>query len=202
MTLLICSAFLPEIRLLQQHAQTFPNVVTATLGVGLVSAASSISSILENQSITRILFTGTCGLLTPTPIALGAIVRAKTIYSGDVTSFTGENFIPDIMPITVTPTRFMKPKTPLQDCDVFSPLSITHSTGGADVLRKRFPDGVAENLECFAVAWNAAQREIPFEAILGVSNTIGPVGHAEWLTHHERVSQAVQEWIQFSSIIS
>lgn len=195
MTLLICSAFLPEIQTLQKHTQGSPKVVTATLGVGLVSAASRISSIMEYLSVSRILFTGTCGILMPSLISIGDIVRAKTIYSGDVESFNGENRIPDIMPTTVPPARFITPRKPVQDCDVLSPLSITHSKGGANVLRKQFPDGIAENLECFAVAWNAAQRGIPFEAILGVSNTIGPAGHAEWTAHHEHTSKITQEMV-------
>lgn len=198
MTLLICSAFLPEIRLLQQRTQSSPNIVTATLGVGLVSAASRISSILEYLSVSRILFTGTCGILTPSSISIGNVVRAKTIHSGDVETLGGSNHAPELMPTTVIPARFMNPKTPIQDCDVFSPLSITHSEDGANVLRQRFPSDVAENLECFAVAWNAAQRGVPFEAVLGITNVIGSTGHAEWLTHHDRVSKITQDWIQAS----
>lgn len=193
---------MPEIRLLQQRTRNHPNIATATLGVGLVSASSRISSILEYLSVSQILFTGTCGVLTPSPISIGDIVRARGIYSGDVEAFDGKNYAPDVMPTSVIPARFMTPKSPLQDCDVFSPLAITHSESGASILRQRFPAGVTENLECFAVAWNAAQRGIPFEAIMGVTNIIGSTGHAEWLTHHERVSTAVQEWIQFSLISS
>lgn len=198
MTLLICSAFLPEIQILQKQSQGSPNVFTATLGVGLVSAASRISSIMEYLSVSRILFTGTCGILTPSPISIGDIVRAKMFYSGDVETFAGANLIPEVMPTVVPPARFMTPKNPIQDCDVLSPLSITHSKEGADVLRNQFPEGIAENLECFAVAWNAAQRGIPFEAILGVTNTIGPQGHTEWRAHHEDVSRVTQEWLQAS----
>lgn len=195
MTLLICSAFVPEIRLIQHHTHASPNIVTATLGVGLVSAASRISSILEYLSISRILFTGTGGILTPSPISIGDVVRAKTIHSGDVATFSGDNHTPELMPTTVIPARFLNPKKPMQDCAVFSPLAITHSENGANILRDRFPDGITENLECFAVAWNAAQRGIPFEAILGVTNIIGSTGHAEWLIHHERVSTITQEMI-------
>lgn len=202
MTLLICSAFLPEIQVLRERIAAAPSVVTATLGVGLVSAASRISSILEHHSISRILFTGTCGVLTPAIVSIGDIVRARTLYSGDTGAFDGANHVPDLMPTTVTPARFLEPRRFVQDCDVLSPLSITHSEDGATVLRNRFPDGIVENLECFAVAWNAALRAIPFEAILGVTNIIGPNGHAEWRAHHERVSAAVQAWIQFSLIIS
>lgn len=202
MTLLLCSAFVPEIQVLRDTVAAAPNVVTATLGVGLVSAASRISSILEHHSISRILFTGTCGVLTPSPISIGDVVRAKTVYTGDVAAFSDATLIPDALPTSDAPARFMTPPTPMPECDVFSPLSITHSEDGATVLRHQFPAGIVENLECFAVAWNATLRAIPFEAILGVTNTIGPNGHAEWLAHHERVSIAVQEWIRFSLIIS
>lgn len=193
MTLLICSAFPPEIRDLQERGGK--DWMTTTLGVGLVSAASSIAALLERHPISRILFTGTCGILTPSSISIGDIVRARTIYSDDIDSYAGANHIPDLMPATVAPTRFLAPRKPIQDCDVFSPLSITHSEGGAKTLRERFPDGITENLECFAVAWNAAQRGIPFEAVLGVTNTIGPAGHAEWTAHHEHTSKITQEMV-------
>ncbi len=197
MTLLICAAFPPEIRDIE--GRVTGDVVTATLGVGLVSASSRISQLLERHGISRILFTGTCGILGPSPVSIGDVVRAKTIYSGDGETFNGANHIPDAMPTTVAPTQFLTPQKFIQECDVLSPLSITLSKDGMDALRSRFPDGIAENLECFAVAWNAHQRRIPFEAILGVSNRIGPEGHTEWLEHHERVSQLTQEWLVFHS---
>jgi nucleoside phosphorylase len=194
MSLLICAAFSPEIQFL--HDPAGKDYMTATLGVGLVSAASSIAAVLERHSISRIVFTGTCGALPSTSLTIGDVVRAKTIYLGDIGTLNRTSFIPDIIPTTVTPARFIAMKNTLPESDVFCPLSITQSDTGASLLQKNFPNGVVENLECFAVAWNAAQRKIPFEAVLGVSNFIGPNGHDEWKQHHHRVSHVTQTHIQ------
>lgn len=193
MSLLICAAFPPEIQLL--HDQVEKEYMTATLGVGLVNAASSIASLLERHSISRMIFTGTCGAPLKTALKIGDIVRAKIIHTGDISVWSQDTFIPEIMPTSVTPTRFLPPQNTLHECDVFCPLAITQSQIAAAILRVHFPSAV-ENLECFAVAWNAAQRKIPFEAILGVSNIIGPDGHEEWKTNHAEVSQHVQQYIR------
>lgn len=194
MSLLICAAFPPEIQFLQDQAGK--EYITATLGVGLVSAASSIASLLERHRISRILFTGTCGALPSSGLAIGDVARAKTLHLGDMGIFNRTTFIPDIMPTTVTPTRFLTTKNTLLESDVFCPLAITHADASAALLHTQFPHGVVENLECFAVAWNAAQRKIPFEAVLGVSNFIGANGHNEWLIHHKTVSHTTQQHIQ------
>lgn len=195
MKLLICGAFLPEIEHLQEHYKGNPSIIVAPVGIGAIAAASTTTTLIAHHHPTHILFTGTCGILTPSSISIGDIVRAKTIYSGDIGALSGDNHLPEVMNTPITPTQFITPKNKIPQYDVFCPLAITHSETGAALLRHNFPSGVAESLECFAVAWCAVQHQIPFEALLGVSNTIGPNGHAEWKDHHEHVSRATQEQI-------
>lgn len=184
MTPLICGAVLSEI-------QQIPNAIP--LGIGLVQAAATLSQILERQSVTQILFTGTCGALS---LPVGSIVRAKSVHLGDLSTLSGDSFIPEIMPTIAIPTQFLNLMESTIESDAFCPISITKSERGAALLQKKFPDGVVENLECFVVAQIAAQRQIPCEIILGVSNHIGPSGHEEWLSHHQEVSRKTQSWIQ------
>lgn len=193
MSLLICAAFPPEIDTLQ--ARMGPRIQTATLGVGLVSAAASLGQVLAGQAVTRILFTGTCGALSLDELPIGAIVRARTVHLGDLGILSGDSFLPEVMPRQVTPARFLESAKGAVDFDVFCPLSITQTENGARLLQRKFPQGVVENLECFAVAQLATEQKIPCEIILGVSNQIGPNGHREWLKNHREVSRATQEWI-------
>jgi len=44
----------------------------------------------------------------------------------------------------------------------------------------RLPACDVENLEAFAVARAAAAAGLPFAAILGISNNVGPSAHAAW----------------------
>lgn len=194
MTILICGAFPPEIQDLKKTMAG--DVLVAPLGVGLVNTAATLGQILERHPISCVLFTGTCGALPSSSLTIGDCVRAKTIYLGDLASLTRDAFFPEIMPTTITPTRFLDAPKSLPEMDVFCPLTITQSEAGAGLLQKKFPDGVVENLECFAVAQIAVQRNLPFEAVLGVSNFIGPNGHTEWCTHHTSVSHITQRLIQ------
>lgn len=197
-SLLICAAFPPEIDTLQ--ARMGPEVQVATLGVGLVSAALALGQVLARQAMTHILFTGTCGALSLNELPIGTIVRASTVHLGDLSLLAGDSFLPEIMLKQATPARFLKSAKGVVDAEVFCPLSITQTENGAGLLRKKFPQGVVENLECFAVAQIAAAQKIPCEIIFGVSNQIGPNGHREWLANHQAVSRATQEWI-FKQVI-
>lgn len=195
MKLLICGAFAPEIAQLQHHYEDNPSIIVAPVGIGAIAAASTTTALIAQHAPSHILFTGTCGILTPSPLSIGEVVRAKTIHLGDIGALAGDNHLPEAMTTPITSIHFLDSQNSIPERDVFCPLAITHSETGAALLRQNFPGGCVENLECFAVAWAATQNRLPFEAILGISNTIGPNGHAEWKTHHERVSGVTQKQI-------
>jgi len=71
---------------------------------------------------------------------------------------------------------------------VACPLAITRT---AALARRIAATGAAlENLEAFAVARAAAAARLPFAAVLGVSNIVGPRAHAEWRANHLAASRA------------
>ena len=71
---------------------------------------------------------------------------------------------------------------------VACPLAITQTTA---LARRIAATGAAlENLEAFAVARAAAAARLPFAAVLGVSNVVGPKAHAEWRANHLAASRA------------
>lgn len=49
-----------------------------------------------------------------------------------------------------------------------------------------------EHMETFAVAWACESAGVPFAAILGVTNDVGPGAHAEWLANRAAVQEAVR----------
>jgi hypothetical protein len=73
--------------------------------------------------------------------------------------------------------------------NVACPLAITTSDKAAIAARK-LSGSVLENLEAFAVARAAATARVPFAAILGVANHVGPRGHGEWKQHGPRAAAA------------
>jgi len=73
--------------------------------------------------------------------------------------------------------------------DVACPLAITSRP--APVKRgSRAPACDVENLEAFAVARAAAAADLPFAAILGISNAVGPSAHAAWKRNATRAAAA------------
>ena len=82
---------------------------------------------------------------------------------------------------------------------VACPLAITRSAA----LGRRIAEATGaalENLEAFAVGRAAAAAGVPFAAVLGVANRVGPQGHEEWQRHHRAASRAACQLIaQFLS---
>ncbi|HSZ80968.1 MAG TPA: hypothetical protein VLA14_01740, partial [Polyangia bacterium] len=80
------------------------------------------------------------------------------------------------------------PDAPAATAIVACPLAITQATA---LARRIATTGAAlENLEAFAVARAAAAARVPFAAVLGVSNVVGPRAHAEWRANHLAASRA------------
>src|SRR5690606_4042162 len=50
-----------------------------------------------------------------------------------------------------------------------------------------------EHLEAWAVAWACAQAGVPFAALLGIANEVGPDAHVQWKTHRARAEQAARD---------
>jgi hypothetical protein len=51
----------------------------------------------------------------------------------------------------------------------------------------------AENLEAFAIALACAQRDIPFAAVLGVTNIVGSTGRIDWMRFQRQAAVSVAE---------
>jgi nucleoside phosphorylase len=88
--------------------------------------------------------------------------------------------------------------TGLSVADVACPLGITRALPVAQKLRKA-TGAALENLEAFAVARAAAHANVPFTAILGVANHVGPEGHVQWRQYGDRAAAAacaaVRKWL-------
>jgi purine-nucleoside phosphorylase len=64
-------------------------------------------------------------------------------------------------------------------------------------LGERLGEGwTVEHLEAYAVAWACARSSIPFVAVLGITNTVGPDAHLQWLTHRDQAQSTAREAVQ------
>lgn len=79
--------------------------------------------------------------------------------------------------------------------DVACPLGVTRSTR----LGKRIAaatGALVENLEAFAVARAAAAASVPFAAVLGISNRVGPRSHPQWERHRGAAAAAACQVVE------
>jgi hypothetical protein len=120
------------------------------------------------------------------------VVAARRLFLWADGVATGDAYLPSALPATQESTvalRRITAASGLLLADVACPLAITlrpAPVGGGG----RAPACDVENLEAFAVARAAAAADLPFAAILGISNTVGPSAHAAWKRNATRAAAA------------
>jgi futalosine hydrolase len=150
------------------------------LGVGLIEAALGISEVLA-QKPEAIVLVGSCGAYPGTDLAIGDVVLA------DEAVLVTEGDLPDIVPIRSRPPLF---EMALRHVRVATTTGITVDDARAAAIAKRTGASI-ENLEAFAVARGCERANIPLAMILGVTNTVGSKGRAEWRANAKRIATAI-----------
>jgi purine-nucleoside phosphorylase len=198
---LILSAWEPEVAPLRRllRAEPIAGVVLEPVGVGTVDAAIGAAQAIARVRPRRVIFVGTAGVYP------GAAARALPIGSAAVAgelrlvstaTLRGDAYAPAPLVSAVEPAATVRAalaraatgneSAPVNV--VACPLAITRT---AALARRIAATGVAlENLEAFAVARAATAARVPFGAVLGVSNVVGPKAHAEWRANHLHASRA------------
>ncbi len=189
---LVLSAWEPELSGLQRGLAHMPaaarrSVTVRPAGVGMVEAAVGATRAIADSQPTAVVFVGTAGLYPGRrpDLGLAQVVGARRILLVDAAVMRGQAFVPAPLPIATEVTRSLRERLARQGVllgDVACPIGITKSlTTARQVAREHDCD--VENLEAFAVARAAAAAGLPFAALLGISNAVGPAGHREWKRH-------------------
>ena len=197
---LVLAAWPPELAHLRARLPELParmrrRVTLATVGVGLVEAAIASAGLLADQQPSAVLLVGTAGVY---PGQAAGLVLASAVIAGHIRLLPqilpGQHaFLPAILPTEARSTpalaRTLRRATGLASADVACPLGITATTKAATTAAQL--SGCAlENLEAFAVARAAAVAKLPFAAILGIANHVGPSGHREWEKHAKAAAES------------
>ena len=197
---LILAAWPPELARLRAGLPKLParvrrKMTLAAVGVGLVEAGIGATRLLIEQRPTAVLLVGSAGVYPgfgqEFPPA-GAAVVDKIRLLPEI--LPGKHAIlPAIVPAEAKSSpplvRALCKASGLPRSAVACPLAITASTRAAAAAAKL--SGCAlENLEAFAVARAAAAAGVPFAAVLGIANHVGPQGHREWKLNAARAAAA------------
>jgi len=195
---LVLSAWEPEVaplrRLLRAVKPARGDVALAAVGVGTVDAAVGAATAIARAKPRRVIFVGTAGVYPSAARvhAIGTAALARELRLVSTATLRGDAYHP--APLVATATTDAPLRAALARGDgvptatVACPLAITQT---AALARRIAATGAAlESLEAFAVARAAAAAGLPFAAVLGVSNVVGPRAHAEWRANHLAASRA------------
>jgi futalosine hydrolase len=196
---LVLSAWDPELAGLQRGLATLPAALRQTItarpaGVGVVEAAVGATRAIAETRPTAVVFVGTAGLYPGRrpDLELAGVVAARRVVLVDSAVLRGQAFIPAPLPVITEVSPSLRERLVGRGvlvADVACPVGITKALTAARQIARDL-DCDVENLEAFAVARAAAAASLPFAAILGISNPVGPAGHRAWKRHAEKAAEA------------
>jgi futalosine hydrolase len=206
---LVTAAWPPELRRWHTALARAPElarpVVARTVGVGLVEAALGAARAIADERPWAVVFIGTAGAYPDTgrTLAVGSAVsiRRLTLLSHSVAR--GDGYFPRPLPTEAATDPALRDAiekaAALPWANLACPLAITRSLAAG---RRAEGDAapLLENLEGFAVARAAAAASLPFAAVVGVANAVGPRGHHQWkrsaATAAASACDALIRWLQ------
>jgi len=203
---LIVSAFAPEMAPLvawlgapAQRAMR-SGVICQPAGIGAVAAAAGAAEAIARARPRAVVFVGTAGSYGDTP-AIGAVAVARRIILAATAVLRGEAYLPGPMPHELTTDaglrRALRRSRRTHVADIATTLGITRRRPLA--TRLSATGATVENLEAFAVGRAAARANVPFAAVLGIANRVGPRAHREWLANAGAATSGacaiVQAWL-------
>jgi nucleoside phosphorylase len=190
---LVLAAWPPELAHLQASLPDLPQGVRQRMtlccvGVGMVEASIAAARLIDEHQPCAVLLVGTAGVYPGQPVTLGlesaaiagSIRLLPQILPGKHAFFPAS--VPTEARSSPALVRALRKASGLPCADVACPLGIT-ATAVAAASAAKLSGCALENLEAFAVARAAAVAKLPFVAILGIANHVGPRGHREWEQH-------------------
>ncbi len=162
-------------------------LVGEVLGVGPVHAAVRMATLLERHRPDRVVLIGTAGAYPGGPAIGTAVVAHRMGLSWGIAAL-GLGYVPRApLPIDADPTLLS-----LLTCPRHAVLTAGAITTDPDLARRLADDWTVEHLEAFAAALACKSAGVPFVAVLGIANGVGPDAHAEWLANRDQAQSAAR----------
>lgn len=157
------------------------------LGVGPIAAAVATASWLARQRPDAVVLIGTAGSYRGGP-PIGSVVAGSVLGMASTAATLGLGYVPMAPPpLEADPALLAAADVPR--APVLTVVAITTDPGLAD---RHAAHWQVEHMETFAVAHACAAAGVPFVALLGISNHVGPDAHDEWLAHRDAAQAAAQ----------
>jgi nucleoside phosphorylase len=161
------------------------------LGVGPIVAACRAATLIERYKPDRVVLVGTAGSYPGGPAVNTAIAAQKFGLSYGVATM-GLGYVPRPPPPVDCSSEMLAALT-LPRHNVLTVGAVTTDP----TLALRLSDGwEVEHLECYGVALACHEANVPFIAVLGIANEVGPHAHGEWLTNRDSAQEAARHAIK------
>lgn len=162
------------------------------VGVGPVVAAASAAALIERIRPDGVVLIGTAGAYPGGP-SIGSAVAASRLGLTWGVAVLGLGYVPRPPPPIEADAVLLARLPDLPRHQVLTVGAITTDVAMAE----RLADGwTVEHLEAFGVAQACAQAAIPFVAVLGIANDVGPDAHVQWLTNRDAAQQAARDAVR------
>jgi nucleoside phosphorylase len=205
---LVLAAHAPEFVGLRPHIGDSLNgvianrmVVAKTIGVGLAVAGGATANRINQIAPRVVIALGSCGIYPgPNEYRPLDIVVPSRLSLFDPAVAAGKAAFPDPMQTLLDPDPQLSAAllqavtTRGHACNVATTMSIT--TDDAIARAVHGATGIeAENLELFPIALACRAADIPFAAVLGVTNIVGSTGRQDWRQYQREAAVAAAEVI-------
>ncbi len=179
------------------------DLLAGAVGIGLVASTLGAAALLRDVTPRGVVFVGTCGAYASSGLSIGRVAVARSVRLVDPAVTLGRSAFVGQMAVEL-PTHAAATASlaaaGAHPCDVATTLGVTTDDEQALILAKV---AAVEHLEAFGVAQAAARCGAPFTAVLGVANSVGSRGRAEWRENHEAATAAawavIDGWIRSGS---
>lgn len=153
-----------------------------------MAATFGLTHFLEDYRPRKIIAIGTAGTFNEKRFPVGSIVQAKSVSM--VSHLLGFYACVDA-PLAPWGEGQGEGKAPTP-VRVYAPQEMTTDAKRARQLAKHHD---VEHLESYAYALVADKFKIPLQIILGLTNVVGPKGHAQWQKNEAGVMQKISKLI-------
>jgi purine-nucleoside phosphorylase len=155
------------------------------LGVGVLPAGIAAARLLATERPDGVVLVGTAGAYPGGP-AVGSVVTASVLDLGSGARAMGLGYVP-LAPGPLPSDPALRARLALPEATVVSLVAITTDPTLAARLGA---DWQVEHMEAYGVAAACAAVGVPFAAVLGITNDVGPGAHAEWRANRDTCQRA------------
>jgi nucleoside phosphorylase len=176
-----------HLRFVSAIAEELSDLPGHVLGIGPYVSAVRTAQLVARDPPAAIVWVGTAGRYPGGP-PVGSVILGGRLGLGDGAARAGLGYVPGALPPIEAGEDWLGTGLPRA-----SVLTLPAITSNLQLARQFAQDGwQAETMETFLVAWVCAEARVPFAALLGLTNDVGPNAHEEWRKNRDDVQAEVR----------